>query len=176
MSKNDPQSKTERARTLMAQQRRSEQRRRLLIVGGIVLGLAVIVGVLFLVQSKRDTTGQTATTVPSGLSGAYTVTLGDSNAPTTITEYEDLQCPVCRAYEQAVGAKVAQAVADGKVKLELHMVAFLDQNSTTNYSSRALNAAVVVLDTSGKASSRSTTTCSTPTSPRRVRRASPTSS
>jgi len=135
---------------MMAQQRRAEQRRRLLVVGGIVLGLVLIVGVLFLVQNQRDTTGKNASNVPSGLSGAYTVTLGDASAPTTITEYEDLQCPICQAYEKVVSAKVNQAVADGKVKVELHMVAFLDTSSTTKYSSRALNAAAVVLDTSGK--------------------------
>ena len=41
-------------------------------------------------------------------------------------------------------------MADGKVKVDYRMVAILDDVSTTEYSSRALNALMVVLDTSGQ--------------------------
>ncbi len=80
----------------------------------------------------------------------YTVMVGDESAPKTITVYEDLQCPVCQAFEDATGGRRStKAVADGKVKVEYRLIAFLDDASTTDYSSRALNALMVVLDTSG---------------------------
>ena len=47
------------------------------------------------------------------------------------------------------GSQIQDAIADGKVKVDYHMVAFLDRSSTTNYSSRALNAAMAVLSTAG---------------------------
>ena len=47
------------------------------------------------------------------------------------------------------GDAVAKAVEAGKVKVEYRPIAFLDDASTTDYSSRALNALMVVLDTSG---------------------------
>jgi protein-disulfide isomerase len=147
-NKND-QSKSERARALMREQQRKERMRNYGVVGAIVLAVVLIVGVGFYVSSKKDTTGQTAKDVPSGLTGPYSVTIGKASAPTTIKLYEDLQCPICQAFEAATSKQVDAAVAAGKVKVEYHMVAFLDRSSSTNYSSRALNAAAVVLDTAG---------------------------
>ena len=46
-------------------------------------------------------------------------------------------------------SRSGRAIADGKIKVDYHMVAFLDRASTTNYSSRALNAAMAVLSTAG---------------------------
>lgn len=143
-------SKTERARALVRAQQRRERLRKATLVGAVVLVLLVLVGVGVYVQASRDKTGKVATQVPDNLTGRYSVTLGKPSAPTTIKLYEDLQCPVCRAFEAATGAQVRAAIAAGKVKVDYHMVAFLDRSSTTNYSSRALNAAMVVLDTAGR--------------------------
>jgi protein-disulfide isomerase len=150
--KSKQQSKAERAaraRALMREQQRREHHRNLMVVGTVVVAIVVIVGVLFFVQSKRDKTGQTATEVPGNLTGTYSVTIGRASAPTTIKIYEDFQCPLCRDLEAQTGAALDAAVAAGKVQVEYDMVAFLDTQSTTNYSSRALNAASVVLDTAG---------------------------
>jgi protein-disulfide isomerase len=147
--KNKAQSKTERAQVLLREQQRRERRRNLMVVGAVVLAVLIVVGVGFFVQSKRDKTGQVAKDVPGNLTGTYSVTIGKASAPTTIKLYEDFQCPICKAFESVTGTQVDAAVAAGKVKVEYHMVAFLDSQSSTNYSSRALNAAAVVLDTAG---------------------------
>ena len=63
--------------------------------------------------------------------------------------YEDFQCPICQEFEAATGEQVRQGIADGKIKVDYQMVAFLDDHSTTQYSSRALNAAMAVLSTAG---------------------------
>jgi protein-disulfide isomerase len=151
-TKNKQQSKAERAQraqALMREQQRRERNRNLMVVGAVVCGLLIIVGVLFYVQSKRDTTGQTANDVPGNLTGTYSVTIGDSSAPTTLKIYEDFQCPICAEFEATVGAQVNAAIAAGTVKVDYHMAGFLDTQSTNAYSSRALNAAAVVLDTAG---------------------------
>jgi protein-disulfide isomerase len=151
-TKSKQQSKAERAQraqALMREQRRRERNRNLVVVGAVVAAVLVVIGVLFYVQSTRDKTGRTATDVPGNLSGAYTVTVGKSSAPTTLTIYEDFQCPVCEIFESRTSAAVDAAIAAGKVKVGYHMAGFLDSQSTNAYSSRALNAAAVVLDTAG---------------------------
>lgn len=145
------QSKTERAQALMREQQRRERRRNLLVVGAVVVAIAIIAVVMVVVSSKKDTTGQAVSTsgTPSNLTGSYDVMIGKSSAPTTIKLYEDFQCPICQAFESVTGSQVRAAIASGKVKVDYHMVAFLDRSSTTQYSSRALNAGMAVLSTAG---------------------------
>jgi len=149
MSKqNADRSKSERAAAARKAHQSAERRRNLYIVGAIVAVILVIVGVGLLVQSQRDTTGE-ADTDPRGATSDYAVVVGDADAPKTITVYEDFQCPVCGQFEQATAEQVRAAVEDGKVKLEYRIVSFLDRASANEYSSRAANAALVVLDTTG---------------------------
>jgi protein-disulfide isomerase len=143
------QSKSERAQALMREQQRRERRRNLLVVGAVVVAVAIIAVVAVVISSKKDTTGQAATSVPSGLTGTYDVMIGKASAPTTIKLYEDFQCPICKAFEDVTGKQTLAAIQAGKVKVDYHMVAFLDRSSTTQYSSRALNAGMAVLDTAG---------------------------
>ena len=145
------QSKSERAQALMRQQQQRERRRNLLVVGAVVVAIAIIAVVMVVVSSKNDTTGQTVTSsgTPQNLTGTYNVVIGKSSAPTTIKLYEDFQCPICQQFEKYAGAQVRAAIADGKVKVDYHMVAFLDRSSTTQYSRRALHAGMAVLSTAG---------------------------
>ena len=142
-------SRAERAAAAVIAQQRQEQRRRALILGG-VLGVLLLIAVALIygLSSKSDTSGAAATP-PGGVTDTYSVVVGDASAPKTLTVYEDFQCPICRDFEAATRDKLAAAVDAGKVKVDYRMVAFLDRASTTDYSSRALNAAAVVLDTSG---------------------------
>jgi protein-disulfide isomerase len=143
------QSKSERAQALMREQKRKERIRNWLVVGAVVVAIAIIGGVMFAISSSKDTSGNTATDTPSNLSGSYNVVVGKASAPDTIKVYEDFQCPICKEYEAATGAQTRAAIAAGKVKVDYHMVAFLDRASTTDYSSRALNAGMAVLSTAG---------------------------
>lgn len=149
--KNRDEGRAERAAAALAEQRRQERRRRSLMIGGVVaVFLLLVVAVVFGIQSSRDTSGKTASDVPAGLTDGYGVVDGKSSAPKTVTVYEDFQCPICHEFEQATQDQLRQAVADGKIELDYRMVAFLDRMSTSNYSSRALNAAAVVLNASGQ--------------------------
>ena len=137
------QHRTERAAALIADQQRQEQRRRNSMIAGVVAVLVVLLGVGYLAMTTRDTSGASAAT-PPGLTDGYAVTVGDDTAPTTLTFYEDPQCPICRDFEAQVGDDVAQAVEDGKVRVEYRVVSFLDDASTNQWSSRAANALMVV--------------------------------
>ena len=149
-----------RAAALMEKQRKDERRRRLAIVGAVAVVLAIVLGVGVWVQASRDTTGDVAADAPgSGASVAegvpeavtddYGVLVGDPDAPTTITVYEDLQCPVCARFEAATGDALSAAIDEGRVQVEYRMVSFLDSQSANEYSSRALNALLATLDTAG---------------------------
>ncbi|QIG42076.1 thioredoxin domain-containing protein [Nocardioides anomalus] len=148
-SKTKQQQRAERAAALLAEKRRQERRRQLFAVVGVVVAIAVIIGAGFLIQSLRDTSGEAAT-APGGTSdGGYGVVVGDASAPKTVTVYEDFQCPICHEFEKSTRDQLRAAVDAGKIKIDYRMVSFLDKASTNQYSSRALNAAAVVLDTSG---------------------------
>lgn len=143
-------SRSERAAAAIAEQQRKERQRQGLIVGGILVVLLVIVIALFVSLRSGDTSGETADQVPSGVSDDYGVVVGDPDAPLEVVIYEDFQCPVCAQFEAAVAEDLAAAVEDGRAQVDYRLVTFLDDASPNEYSSRALNAAMVVLDTAGK--------------------------
>jgi protein-disulfide isomerase len=151
MSKKNQQLRAERAAAALRETKRRERRRQVLSVVGVLAVIVLIVGGGFLIQSMRDDAGQalTSSDVPEGTSDTYGVVIGDDSAPTTLTIYEDFQCPICQEFEKETKDKLRAAVEAGKIKIDYRMVSFLDKASTNEYSSRALNAAAVVLDTSG---------------------------
>ena len=56
--------------------------------------------------------------------------LGDPDAPVTLTEYADLQCPYCRDYAlDVLPHLIEEYVRPGKVKLELRVLRFLGPDS-----------------------------------------------
>jgi protein-disulfide isomerase len=64
-----------------------------------------------------------------------------SEGPVRIDVYEDFLCPYCRAFEQEAGETLDAIAADGRAEVVFHPVAFLDRLSTTDYSTRAAEAA-----------------------------------
>lgn len=163
MSKNTPErreARRRRAEQALRERQAAERRRRLLSIGGVVVAVVVLIGALTWWQASRDTTGQVADNVPSVATATgsdstpasvdgYGILVGQEDAPTTVTVYEDLQCPACANLEAQLGKQLAAAVDAGDVRLDYRLISFLDDYSTNDYSSRALNAALVVLDTAG---------------------------
>jgi protein-disulfide isomerase len=144
-------SSRDRIRQMQQQQRAAARRRRGVAVAlVVVVVLAVVVGVGIAVQmSRSDVSGGAGDVAPSGVVDRYAVPRGDGSAPVTLTLYEDFQCPVCRQVEAIIGPTVDGFVESGTVRVEYRPIAFLDAASTTEYSSRALNAAACVLDERG---------------------------
>jgi protein-disulfide isomerase len=136
-----------RAAAVLESQRREEQRRRRTTVAAVVAALVVALGLGYLVTTTLDASGESA--VAPGGTDDYAVVVGDADAPTSLSFYEDPQCPICRQFEAAVGEDVSQAVAEGEVQVEYHVVSFLDTASANEWSSRAANALMVVQDLAG---------------------------
>lgn len=147
-------SARERAAQMRADQRRAEQRRNLLVkVGAVAVVLAVIVGVAVAVLSQRDDTSTTVSAdgTPQGLTDDGALRLGAEGAPVTVQVVEDFQCPVCKAFEAQAGSQLAEWIAGDQVAVEYRGVAFLDRASSTQYSTRALNASACVASESPEA-------------------------
>lgn len=148
MSKKNRDS-SRRIREMQAAQRAAERRNRNLMVGGVVVfAIAIVVAVGIGIQSSRNDTGAGSDT-PRNTTETYGIARGDSAAPVTVTMYEDFQCPVCRQYEAWLGATITEDVDAGEIQVIYRPMAFLDDASTTDYSSRALESAGCALDEDG---------------------------
>jgi protein-disulfide isomerase len=100
------------------------------------LGLAVVVaGVAAIVSSSggdADPPARSASQAASLFAGIpeNNGVLGDPKAPVTVTEYVDLQCPVCAAASrETLPALVRDYVRTGKVKLEARTLHFIGPDS-----------------------------------------------
>ena len=68
--------------------------------------------------------------------------------PAQIIVYADANCVHCAGFEQSNGAKMQEWLDAGKATVEYRLVGYLDNSATSNYSSRAANAAVCVAEQS----------------------------
>ncbi|WP_347109852.1 DsbA family protein [Paenarthrobacter sp. S56] len=72
----------------------------------------------------------------------------EAGKPVKVVAYVDFICPICKRFETTYGDSLTKLRNDGKISLEYRALGFLDQQSTTNYSSRAANAAACVVNSS----------------------------
>jgi protein-disulfide isomerase len=68
------------------------------------------------------------------------------HGPVRVNAFIDFLCPFCRRFELSSGATLARLAADGKVSLVYHPMNFLDEASTTNYSTRSAAASGCAAD------------------------------
>jgi protein-disulfide isomerase len=110
-----------------------------LVVAGAAVGIALAVGGG---SSSASGTVPTRGSLTNALPDADAVqrefagipqhglVLGSPNAPLTMVEYVDLQCPGCRAFETAVlPSIVPEFVRTGKLKIEARPLAFIGPDS-----------------------------------------------
>jgi protein-disulfide isomerase len=111
---------------------KTTRRRRLWRLGGAAGVAAILVGVIAAISTAGGTPKTlTKSTVVAGVPERDGV-LGDPKAPVTITEYVDLQCPVCaEASRTELPTLIDDYVKTGKVKLQLRTMDFLGADSTT---------------------------------------------
>jgi protein-disulfide isomerase len=106
-----------------------KRRLQYLIIAGFG-AIAVIVALIVISQSGGDDDGGGGS--PSNVRGAAQIdtelsgipqqgqVLGDANAPVTVVEFADPQCPVCAAFaEQIAPELISNEVRNGSVKYEL---------------------------------------------------------
>jgi protein-disulfide isomerase len=126
-----------RAARLAAEQAAAAQearRRRGWILAGAagLAAVAVVLAVALTSSSDKPTTAGSITPAPSIFAGIpeHNGVLGDPKAPVTVTEYLDLQCPICdEASQSTLPALVRDYVKTGKVKLQARTLHFIGPDS-----------------------------------------------
>jgi protein-disulfide isomerase len=68
------------------------------------------------------------------------------HGPVRVDAFIDFLCPFCQRFELAAGPTLVRLVADGQISLVHHPMNFLDEASTTNYSTRAAAASGCAAD------------------------------
>ena len=115
-------SRRARGHAVPASRKRSN-RTFLFAVAAVALA-AVVAVIVFQVATTGDGS------LPERVATGDGRVLGDANAPVTVVEYADFQCPVCKRAETSVVAKIEQEyVTSGRVKIEFRMYPFLGQES-----------------------------------------------
>ncbi len=133
MASRTKQKEAARARRLAEERARLERerrQRRLRTLGGVVLAAIAVVVVAIVISSSGGggngglQTGTTATKTASGVNSLLAgipqngTTIGNPNAPVTVTEFGDLECPVCKDFALSSEQQlIANDVRSGKVKL-----------------------------------------------------------
>ncbi|MFD5276827.1 DsbA family protein [Pseudarthrobacter sp. NPDC058362] len=72
----------------------------------------------------------------------------EAGKPVKVVIYIDFICPVCKNFEEQFNEQLTSLRNEGKISVEYRPLGFLDNRSSTNYSSRAANAAACVVNES----------------------------
>jgi protein-disulfide isomerase len=103
----------------------------------VAVALAVILAIVF-TGGSSGSSAVTGSTLPDSATIASQFrripqqgnVLGRANAPVTMVEYIDLQCPVCRQFETEVMPTILERyVRPGKVRVEVRPIAFIGPDS-----------------------------------------------
>lgn len=140
------------AAAALAERRQAERRRRVLLQ--VVIGVVVVlvaVGVTVLALAGRGDTpsaggsGSASATPPAQVDAKGAYVMGTDQPKVTIEVVEDFQCPICRQFEETSGSLLDGYIGGGEVQVRYRTIAFLDRMSSTEYSTRALNASACVM-------------------------------
>jgi protein-disulfide isomerase len=107
----------------------AERRRKLLqmAAGAAFLALAVVLVLIVVNAADSGSGGDVELEEAAAANRVFTgipqdgMTLGDPQAPVRLSEYGDLQCPVCRAYSEEVLPPIIESrVKKGQVSITFH--------------------------------------------------------
>jgi protein-disulfide isomerase len=116
-----------------AEAAKATRRRRLTLLAGAAALAAILVAVAAVVSSSSSSTTAKPKPVESSLLAGipeHDGVLGDPKAKTTVTEFLDLQCPICaEASKTTLPTLINDYVRTGKVKLQARTLHFIGPDS-----------------------------------------------
>ena len=127
------QRRAERQAAEAAEAARATRRRRAALLGGAAALAAIVVAVAAIASSSGGAAAPKVKPVESSLFAGIPErngVLGDPNAKVTVTEFLDLQCPICaEASKQTLPTLINDYVRTGKVKLQARTLHFIGPDS-----------------------------------------------
>jgi len=129
------QARAESRRAQRVIQARQARRKRLLTILGSIVGGAVLIVLLVILFTREDEGSEADAPVVSAPPPAIEVETegrfkGDPNAPVTVVEFGDFQCPGCGQFARVVEPQlVRDFVSTGQVYFEFRHYAFLGPES-----------------------------------------------
>jgi protein-disulfide isomerase len=155
---NERQQRAARAEQMRKEREKADRKQRNFITIGIVLVVIVLIaaGGYAVKSASDDRKDSTALVTPNFVNKSYgfDYTAKDAGGtegkdPVKVILTEDFQCPVCLSFERQSGAFLDDLVKKGEITIEYRPISFLDDQSANQYSSRAANAALCVLNKGG---------------------------
>lgn len=151
------QQRAVRAEQMRKEREKAERRQRNIITAGIVVVVVALIALGGFAYNSTKSAREPVTDVitPKGTKDfGFTYSAEDAGGkpasnPVKIVLYEDFQCPVCKAFEQADGAYLNEMVKRGEISIEYRIISFLDRASQNQYSSRAGSAAPCAFESGG---------------------------
>jgi protein-disulfide isomerase len=144
---------------ILADVKRRERNRMILIqvaIGAVLVALIAGIGITLVIRKNdKDAAENRVPNVATAQMPGKTpdikvnitrtdqggIKIGKDDASVKIVAVEDFQCPACQQFEQLTGATLTELAQSGTASIEYRPISFLDSKSTTEYSSRASNAA-----------------------------------
>jgi protein-disulfide isomerase len=155
--KPDKQPAVARQSVAAARKKDGNNNRNQLIIGGIAI--VVIIGIIIvgLVMNKQQNAvpsegygPSTQSTATASADGVVTVAKPGSVPVATIDVFEDALCPVCAQFEQQFSQQMNQAIDEGRLAVNYHMLDFLNKSSfSKDYSTRVAAALLCVAQNGG---------------------------
>ena len=115
-----------------------------------VVVLLVAGGAFAVTQSNKTDVNASDSSLPKGaVAGGKGINpypgVAKAGVP-TVDIYEDFQCPICNEFEKNNGAQVMSLAKSGKIKLNYHVLSFLDNNLKNDGSHLSANGAFCAAD------------------------------
>jgi protein-disulfide isomerase len=110
----------------------TRERRLWLLVGAAVVAAAIVAVAIVVSQGGADDEDEPAPAPQASLAAIPQdgVFLGDPDAPATLIEFADLQCPFCAEFATGqLPGLIDQYVRSGQLRLELRLLAFIGPDS-----------------------------------------------
>jgi protein-disulfide isomerase len=127
-----------------------------LIIGAIAVVVIIAIIIFGLVLNKKETAvqgegyGASTQSVATVANGVVTVAKPGATPGKTIDVFEDALCPICSEFERQFGQQMNQAVDQGDLAVNYHMLNFLNPRSFSgDYSTRAAAALLCVAEEGG---------------------------
>ena len=127
-----------------------------LIIGAIAVVVIIAIIIFGLVLNKKQTAvqgegyGASTQSVATVAEGVVTVAKPGATPGKTIDVFEDALCPICSEFERQFGQQMNQAIDQGDLAVNYHMLNFLNPRSFSgDYSTRAAAALLCVAQEGG---------------------------